>query len=134
MMQYSSTSFVSIMTTVLLITSALLSASTYAQSASPEVSSNEEALDNLQAQRTQSEVLRLEDTIRANREQPQVLTIVPWQLPSHQRIDESKAWQPVVDKLPNIERNQFLRELAVVDEILTQSGSAVQAEPEQNNK
>jgi len=64
-----------------------------------------------------SEVLRLEETIRGNKEQPQVLTIVPWQLPSHQRINENKAWQPMIDRLPSIERGQFLRDLAVVSEI-----------------
>lgn len=63
-------------------------------------------------------VLRLEQTIRANKEQPQVLTIVPWQLPSHQRINETQTWQPVVQKLPSIERGQFLRDLSVVDGIL----------------
>jgi hypothetical protein len=64
-----------------------------------------------------SEVLRLEETIRGNKEQPQVLTIVPWQLPSHQRINENKAWQPMIEALPSIERGQFLRDLAVVSEI-----------------
>lgn len=79
---------------------------------------------------TDSEVLRLEETIRANKEQPQVLTIVPWQLPTHQRIDETKAWQPVLSKLPSIERSQFLRDLAVVDEILSLS-SPVSSAPKQ---
>ncbi|WP_371195284.1 hypothetical protein [Glaciecola sp. SC05] len=69
------------------------------------------------------EVLRLEQTIRANKEQPQVLTIVPWQLPSHQRINETQTWQPVVQKLPSIERSQFLRDLSVVDGILLDSTS-----------
>jgi hypothetical protein len=64
-----------------------------------------------------SEILRLEETIRGNKEQPQVLTIVPWQLPSHQRINENKAWQPMIEALPSIERGQFLRDLAVVSEI-----------------
>lgn len=64
-----------------------------------------------------TEVLRLEQTIRANKEQPQVLTIVPWQLPTHQRINETKTWQPVVERLPSIERSQFLRDLSVFDDI-----------------
>jgi hypothetical protein len=68
-----------------------------------------------------AEVLRLEQTIRANKEQPQVLTIVPWQLPTHQRISENTAWQPVVEQLPIIERNQFLRDLAIADDILSES-------------
>lgn len=72
------------------------------------------------------DILRLEETIRANKEQPQVLTIVPWQLPTHQRIDETKAWQPVVDTLPSIERGQFLRDLAVVDDMLALSAAYAQ--------
>nr|WP_136250740.1 hypothetical protein [Ningiella ruwaisensis] len=60
------------------------------------------------------EILRLEDTIRGNKEQPQVFTIVPWQLPSHQRIDETRAWQPVIDKLAPIERSRFLKDLSVI--------------------
>lgn len=66
-----------------------------------------------------SDILRLEQTIRANKEQPQVLTIVPWQLPTHQRINETQTWQPVVQNLPSIERSQFLKDLSVIDDILS---------------
>jgi hypothetical protein len=76
-----------------------------------------------------SEILRLEETIRGNKEQPQVLTIVPWQLPSHQRINENKAWQPMVEALPNIERGQFLRDLAVVNGISDESNVAGENSP-----
>lgn len=59
-------------------------------------------------------ILRLEDTIRGNnKEQPQVLTIVPWQLPVHKNIDESTHWQPLTDKLPCIDRNTLLRNLEI---------------------
>lgn len=71
-------------------------------------------------------ILRLEDTIRGNKEQPQVLTIVPWQLPVHQRISENEQWGLQVNQLSSIERNAFLRRLAVVKEI-----KAVQAAQEQ---
>jgi hypothetical protein len=62
-------------------------------------------------------ILRLEDTIRGNKEQPQVLTIVPWQLPVHQRISDNQQWGLQVNPLPSIERTAFLRRLAVVKEI-----------------
>lgn len=65
----------------------------------------------------ESNILRLEDTIRGNKEQPQVLTIVPWQLPAHQRINENKEWKLKVSKLPEIERSAFLRHLALVKEL-----------------
>ncbi len=76
---------------------------------------------------TQQTILRLEDTIRGNKEQPQVLTIVPWQLPVHQRINENKEWQLQVKQLSSIERNAFLRNLAVVREIKVANGDT--AEP-----
>ncbi|MEM0911644.1 MAG: hypothetical protein AAGJ37_11750 [Pseudomonadota bacterium] len=58
-------------------------------------------------------IIRLEDTIRGNKEQPQVLTIVPWQLPVHKNIDATSKWQPAIDKLAPIERNTLLRNLDV---------------------
>ncbi len=66
---------------------------------------------------TQPSILRLEDTIRGNREQPQVLTIVPWQLPVHQRINEGSEWQLRVNPLPAIERHAFLRNMALMKEL-----------------
>ncbi len=66
---------------------------------------------------TEDGIIRLEDTIRGNKEQPQVLTIVPWQLPVHQRINENTEWQLQVNQLTSIERSAFLRNLAVVNEL-----------------
>lgn len=76
------------------------------------------------ANKDRSQILRLEQTIRANKEQPQVLTIVPWQLPTHQRLNETKTWQPVVEALPSIERGQFLRDLAIVNQTISLSASS----------
>jgi hypothetical protein len=74
---------------------------------------SKENQDTLAEDPSEEELLRLEDTIRGNREQPQVLTIVPWQLPIHQRIDENKEWQQQVTSLNSIERGAFLRNLAL---------------------
>lgn len=76
------------------------------------------------ANKDRSQILRLEQTIRANKEQPQVLTIVPWQLPTHQRLNETKTWQPVVEALPSIERGQFLRDLAIVNQTISLSANS----------
>jgi hypothetical protein len=81
-----------------------------------------------------NEILRLEETIRGNKEQPQVLTIVPWQLPSHQRINENKAWQPMIEDLPSIERGQFLRDLAVVNDISSGNGESANNPPPSTEK
>jgi hypothetical protein len=90
-----------------LVVSLLIAFSAAAQQVSQETQ------DTLAEIPSGEEVLRLEDTIRGNREQPQVLTIVPWQLPIHQRIDENKEWQQQVTSLNSIERGAFLRNLAL---------------------
>lgn len=82
-----------------------------------EITPQEDVSQNAPNTNSQQPILRLEDTIRGNKEQPQVLTIVPWQLPVHQRINENTQWQLQVTQLPSIERNAFLRNLAVVKEI-----------------
>ncbi|MDT0595029.1 hypothetical protein [Glaciecola petra] len=83
----------------------------------PNEQANDTQTQQVRNNSNQQPILRLEDTIRGNKEQPQVLTIVPWQLPVHQRINENEEWQLQVNKLPSIERNAFLRRLAVVNEM-----------------
>jgi hypothetical protein len=64
------------------------------------------------------DILRLEETIRGNKEQPKVLSIVPWQLPLHQRIDRNEQrWAPIKTKLKSMERNSFLKEIKLIDVI-----------------
>jgi hypothetical protein len=64
------------------------------------------------------ELLRLEETIRGNKEQPKVLSIVPWQLPLHQRIDRNEQrWAPIKTKLKPLERNSFLKEIKLLEGI-----------------
>lgn len=104
-----------------LLVTALLTQVVFAQ-ADTRVNEASEQIDTSRAATLstalqENTILRLEDTIRGNQEQPQVLTIVPWQLPVHQRINENKEWQLQVSQLPSIERNAFLRNLAVVKEI-----------------
>jgi len=61
------------------------------------------------------DILRLEETIRGNKEQPKVLSIVPWQLPLHQRIDRNEQrWAPIKTKLKPMERNSFLKEIKLL--------------------
>ncbi len=75
---------------------------------------SENAVNRIDAQNESDGVLRLQDTIRGNKEQPQVLSIVPWQLPTHKRIDATAEWQPILDKMAPLERGQFLRELQLL--------------------
>jgi len=63
-------------------------------------------------------ILRLEETIRGNKEQPKVLSIVPWQLPLYQRIDRNEQrWAPIKTKLNSLERNSFLKEIKLLEGI-----------------
>ena len=57
--------------------------------------------------------LRLEATIRGNKEQPRVLSIVPWQLPKHRNIRGALLWTPMNTQPQPIERNRFLRRIAL---------------------
>lgn len=78
---------------------------------------NQEDTANLQnqmpsSQTNSSKIIKLEDTIRANKEQPQVLTIVPWQLPTHHQINQTKDWQLPIKKMKPIERGAFLKQVS----------------------
>ncbi|MFT6329802.1 MAG: hypothetical protein ACJAYN_001737 [Bermanella sp.] len=79
-----------------------------------------------------ADILRLEETIRGNKEQPKVLSIVPWQLPLYQRIDRNKQrWAPIKTELKSLERNSFLREIKLLEGI--QNGQSSIAVDAQNN-
>ncbi|MEW9796545.1 hypothetical protein [Alteromonas sp. CYL-A6] len=57
--------------------------------------------------------IRLETTIRGNKEQPSVLSIVPWQLPKYRKVEGALSWQPAGTPLTPLSREQFLRQLAL---------------------
>lgn len=63
--------------------------------------------------RDAAEPLRLEDTIRGNKEQPRVLSIVPWQLPKYRPIEGALDWQPSLITPRPIHRDSFTRQLAI---------------------
>ena len=99
--------------------------------ASQEPLANEEPLavsvnsDGNVASAGSSEILRLEETIRGNKEQPKVLSIVPWQLPLHQRIDRNEnRWAPIKTSLKPMVRNNFLKEINLLEGIQTSQSTA----------
>jgi hypothetical protein len=76
------------------------------------------------------DILRLEETIRGNKEQPKVLSIVPWQLPLHQRIDRNEQrWAPIKTKLKPLERNSFLKEIKLLKGVQNNQGSTMADTP-----
>lgn len=66
-----------------------------------------------QEKKKTDEPLRLEATIRGDKEQPRVISIVPWQLPEHRDIEGTLSWKPKNSKLKPLERKQFLRKVAL---------------------
>jgi hypothetical protein len=73
-----------------------------------------------------ADILRLEETIRGNKEQPKVLSIVPWQLPLYQRIDRNEQrWAPIKTRLKSLERNSFLKEIKLIEGNQNGQSSAV---------
>jgi len=65
----------------------------------------------IQSAPSTDEPLRLEATIRGDKEQPRVLSIVPWQLPTHRNIEGTLSWKPQSVSLKPIDRAQFLRQI-----------------------
>ncbi|GEA11503.1 hypothetical protein [Alteromonas sp. KUL49] len=70
-------------------------------------------LSNLVLAQQTEEPIRLEVTIKGSKEQPQVLSIVPWQLPEHRSIDGTLTWPLKAMELSLIERKSFMRNLAL---------------------
>jgi hypothetical protein len=64
-----------------------------------------------QAAAQQQQVIKLEDTIRGNQEQPKVLTIVPWQAPTVKQALPSPILERINLKFVPLERDEFSRQL-----------------------
>ena len=62
-------------------------------------------------------VVQLEATIRGNKEQPKVLSIVPWQLPSHRSIDYRQVLEASQIQFQPLERKQFLHRLSLTNRL-----------------
>lgn len=74
--------------------------------------SGQEPVKEVQPQSGSSNKLQLEATIRGSREQPTVISIVPWQQPEQKGQLPSPAIQQINQRLKPIDRREFLRELA----------------------
>ncbi|KXI29156.1 hypothetical protein [Paraglaciecola hydrolytica] len=68
------------------------------------------------AQQTAPKVIKLEDTIRGNQEQPKVLTIVPWQAASVKHSLPSQIVERINKGFTPLERDDFSRQLQFVTE------------------
>lgn len=57
--------------------------------------------------------LRIEETIKANKAQPQVISILPWQPPKYRNIEGILEWQPKASSPQRLERQVLLQQLHI---------------------
>ena len=65
-------------------------------------------------------VLKLEATIRGSREQPKVMSIVPWQPPSQNNLLPSPVMRRIDQTFSPLDREEFLRRLAHFEKLSNQ--------------
>ena len=60
-------------------------------------------------------VIKLEQTIRGNQEQPKVLTIVPWQSPKAKQALPSPIVERINKKFVPLQRDELQRQIQMLD-------------------
>jgi hypothetical protein len=60
-------------------------------------------------------VIKLEETIRGNQEQPKVLTIVPWQSPKTKQALPSSIVERINKKFIPLQRDELKREIQILN-------------------
>ena len=63
----------------------------------------------------QPAVIKLEETIRGNQEQPKVLTIVPWQSPKTKQALPSPIVERINKKFVPLERDELKRQIQILN-------------------
>jgi hypothetical protein len=63
----------------------------------------------------QPAVIKLEQTIRGNQEQPKVLTIVPWQSPKTKQALPSHIVERINKRFVPLQRDQLKRQIQMLD-------------------
>jgi hypothetical protein len=63
----------------------------------------------------QPEVIKLEETIRGNQEQPKVLTIVPWQSPKTKQALPSPIVERINKKFVPLQRGELQRQIKILE-------------------
>jgi hypothetical protein len=86
-------------------------------------------LASVNAAAQQQQVIKLEDTIRGNQEQPKVLTIVPWQAPTFKQALPSPILQRINLKFVALERDEFSRQLQALTQQQNVSYSSQTLDP-----
>lgn len=63
----------------------------------------------------QPAVIEIEETIRANQEQPKVLTIVPWQSPKAKQALPSPIVERINKKFVPLQREELKRQIQILE-------------------
>jgi hypothetical protein len=63
----------------------------------------------------QPEVIKLQQTIRGNQEQPKVLSIVPWQSPKTKQALPSLIVERINKKFVPLQRDELKRQIQILD-------------------
>lgn len=74
-------------------------------------------------------ILKLEAIIRGNQQQPKVMTIVPWQTPTPKSPFARADLTPLPRTLQPLERQRFLREIALQQKLSEQQAGFRPAYP-----
>ncbi|WP_252732173.1 hypothetical protein [Paraglaciecola arctica] len=61
------------------------------------------------------EVIKLQETIRGNQEQPKVLTIVPWQSPKPKEALPSQIIERINKKFMPLQRGELTRQIQILN-------------------
>ena len=72
-----------------------------------------------QVQEQPLDVIKLETTIRASREQPTLMSIVPWQPPSQKQVLPSPILQRIEQKFKPLKRDEFQRQIQAFEKLST---------------
>jgi hypothetical protein len=75
----------------------------------------QEATERTAQQPLDKRVIKLETTIRGSREQPKVMSIVPWQPPSQKQVLPSPILQRIEQKFKPLKRDEFQRQIQFFD-------------------
>jgi hypothetical protein len=79
----------------------------------------QEITEQVTEQPLDTRVIKIETTIRGSREQPKVMSIVPWQPPSQKQVLPSPILQRIEQKFKPLKRDEFQRQVQYFEKLST---------------
>jgi hypothetical protein len=84
-----------------------------------ELCKAQEVTESVTEQPLDTRVIKIETTIRGSREQPKVMSIVPWQPPSQKQVLPSPILQRIEQKFKPLKRDEFQRQVQYFEKLST---------------